>query len=215
VQPAHYGRGNRCVLRYLVSEAGGERYAVIGKVVADGSGANAYRVLMALAARADERRTTPLQVPAPIGYRHDLGLVLLESVPGAALCSSRVKAYLRRESAPSQHAADEIATCARIAAALHSSPIDAAPRHLNDDLHALHRSAVALRARSPGLGSRLLERLQGVRERLGQSTPLAPVLCHGDFKLNQIIGDGACRTLIDLDTACLAEPARDLGQFLL
>jgi aminoglycoside phosphotransferase (APT) family kinase protein len=41
--------------------------------------------------------------------------------------------------------------------------------------------------------------------------PLA--VAHGDFDPSQVLFDGPTTSLVDFDTACLAEPALDLGQF--
>lgn len=215
VRLGHYGRGRRCVLRYLVSEPGACSRELIGKVVADGTAANAHLVLRALTADGHENKTRSLRVPATLGYHHHLRLLLLESVSGTALCSARVKSHLRGDQPQPRQAADEVATCARIAASLHRCSVDAGrQRAAEGDLRRLQRSAARIRAVSPQLGDRLLDRLHAVRERLSRSTPLSPGLCHGDFKLNQIVGEGRRRSLIDLDTACWAEPALDLGQFL-
>ena len=215
VRLGHYGRGRRCVLRYLVSEPGGGGRELIGKVVADGSAAHAHQVLRALTADRGENPARLLRVPATLGYHHHLRLLLLESVSGMALCSARVKSHLRGDQPQPHQAADEVASCARIAASLHRCSVDAGrQRAAGGDLRTLQRSTMRIRAVSPQLGERLLDRLHAVRERLSRSTPLPPGLCHGDFKLNQIIGEGPRRSLIDLDTACWAEPALDLGQFL-
>jgi aminoglycoside phosphotransferase (APT) family kinase protein len=56
--------------------------------------------------------------------------------------------------------------------------------------------------------------LAAAEARARRSRALPVRLCHGDFKHNQVLEDGALRTLVDFDTVCDAEPALDLGHFL-
>jgi aminoglycoside phosphotransferase (APT) family kinase protein len=66
----------------------------------------------------------------------------------------------------------------------------------------------------PSFGARAqswLERIAALGE---PSEPLKPCLCHGDFKHEQLLFDGAGSGLVDFDSLCQAEPALDLGKFL-
>jgi Ser/Thr protein kinase RdoA (MazF antagonist) len=82
------------------------------------------------------------------------------------------------------------------------------------DLARISASATDIDQVAPGLGRWLRDAVEAVAVRLGDSEALALCLCHGDFKHNQVLGEGPGTTLVDFDTVCRAEPALDLGQFL-
>jgi hypothetical protein len=222
VEPGHYGRQHRCVLRYHVTgaAAGAEREErlIYGKVAADGRGAVSEAAVVALRARLAEQGAAPrFTIPQPLGFRPDLQLALLEAIPGVPQIAQLLAARLRGEPAPpaSLTLEEMIDACARIAAALHSSQIELGPRReLADELAGLRAGFAHVRRISPALGARLEDWLARVEAAARQSPPLPLCFSHGDFTYTQLIFDGAATGLVDFDTICRAEPALDLGQFL-
>ena len=66
----------------------------------------------------------------------------------------------------------------------------------------------------PNLGRQFQDWLAQVADIDDDFEPLPLVFSHGDFRYTQLSSDGQFNGLVDFDTACQAEPALDLGQFL-
>jgi Ser/Thr protein kinase RdoA (MazF antagonist) len=144
-----------------------------------------------------------------------LCLLLLAPVAGHPVYSKQLKEYLRGESPDDRAAASAVRSCAEIAAGLHASPVPAVRlRRPEVDLAQILASATEISRVAPALGGWLRETVDAVAVRLRDTEALDICLCHGDFKHNQVLGEGPGSTLVDFDTACRAEPALDLGQFL-
>jgi hypothetical protein len=224
VEIGHYGRQHRCVLRYHLTgrrpgRATPERRLVYGKVAADERGALAGPVLSALRERLRENHGAyQFDVPRLVGFRPDLGLVLLEALPGVPRIAALLAAWPNGASAPAPEPRtliEALDTCAHIASTLHTSGITLGRlRTLDDDLALLRQGFGHVGRLSPALGARLLGWLEQVAACGAASEPLPPCLSHGDFTHSQVIFDGATGALVDFDTLCQAEPALDLGQFL-
>jgi hypothetical protein len=212
VSLARYARGHRCVLRYVSG-----RHVVVGKVIGNGTGGQAHTALRALTAGLNgaERARPHINVPRSLGYDSTLRLLLLAPVAGDTVYSRRLKDHLRGESQDDTAAVSAVDSCAAIAAGLHAGPAGAMQeRRPGVDLARISASATDIDRVAPGLGRRLREAVEAVAVRLGDTEALDLCLCHGDFKHNQVLGEGHGSTLVDFDTACRAEPALDLGQFL-
>jgi aminoglycoside phosphotransferase (APT) family kinase protein len=212
VSLARYARGHRCVLRYASG-----RHLVVGKVIGNGTGGQAHTVLRALAAGLNgaERPRPHITVPRSLGYDSTLQLLLLAPVAGDTVYSKQLKDHLRGESRDGMAAVSAVDSCAEIAAGLHAGPTMAVQeRRPGVDLARISASATDIDQVAPGLGRWLRDAVEAVAVRLGDSEALALCLCHGDFKHNQVLGEGPGTTLVDFDTVCRAEPALDLGQFL-
>ena len=223
VSLGHYGRRHRCVLRYDVEAAGTndgrERLVVYGKVAADDRGAVSHQAISALRegmAAGDPARR--FRIPASLGFHPELGLSLLTSVPGQPQVGRLLEARVRGGE-PAAWAAltleASIESCARVAAALHTSKIVLGRRRgPADELRELQRGIRAMGRISPDLAARLGAALEHAEDRLRATRPLAPCLSHGDFSSGQLLFEGAECGLVDFDTICQAEPALDLAHFL-
>jgi aminoglycoside phosphotransferase (APT) family kinase protein len=66
----------------------------------------------------------------------------------------------------------------------------------------------------PDLGRTHAEVVAQVVEALDRVPGEAPVLCHGDFKSDNLVVEDARLTILDLDRTGWADPAKDLGKFL-
>jgi Phosphotransferase enzyme family len=208
---ARYGRGNRCVLRYELNSR-----AVYGKIADDDRGVDADAVIAALEStlpRGPAHRC--FGVPRSLGYHADLRLLLLESVPGAPELSRLLKAHARGEGARLRDIERTVRSCAEIAAGLHASGVAVSDvRPAAGEIARVGEGVADVATIAPELGEWLTRTLGAVQVRLDGARELPACLCHGDLKHNQILFDGAGRTLVDFDTVCHAEPALDLGHFL-
>ncbi len=67
---------------------------------------------------------------------------------------------------------------------------------------------------APGLERRVAGLVDRIESRLGTLRAEPLCLIHGDFKPSQLLVAGERPALVDLDRACLGDPALDLGNFL-
>jgi hypothetical protein len=231
VELAHYGRQQRCTLRYRLErgDSGASGLVVYGKVAADGSGARTMPVITALRDRLGDGT---VDIPRVLGFRPDLQLMLLEALPGRPQVARLLKARLAgtglstsRVTGPgtgpgngpaeSPELEEAVERCGRIAAAIHGSAVEVERRRtFDDELDWQERSIGALRRVCPELGIQLQEWLRRTADHGRATEPLPLCFGHGDFTYTQLLVDGPHCGLVDFDTVCLAEPALDIGQFL-
>ena len=208
-----YRRRQRCVLRYTIA-GDGRRLVVYGKLAPLRRGPPYDEILEPL--RTHLARGERFTIPRLLGFRPELGLALLEEVPGVAAIGPALRARLCDRPSPGSRPLEEmLATCARVAAALHGSGLRlGAMRTLDDDMLALARDVELTRPFAPELAERASGWLQHLAAHARRSEPLPACLCHGDFKHTQLFFDGPRTGMVDFDTICRAEPALDLGHFL-
>jgi hypothetical protein len=221
VELVSYRRRQRCVLRYTVAgTTGGDQVrnlTAYGKVSASGDETLNSRILDALRDRI--RRPAALYrftLPRSFGSRPDLQLMLLEALPGEAQIGPALKERSRGQPPPVAPSLEEmVATGGYVAAMLHASGVDLGrPRTLDGELAGLLGQIASVRQFVPSFGARAQSSLERIAALGEQSEPLKPCLCHGDFKHEQLLFDGAGSGLVDFDSLCQAEPALDLGKFL-
>jgi len=145
------------------------------------------------------------RVPEPLAYLPDHGVLLLRAAAGEQLSSL----------APSR-TLDGVRRAARWLAALHASDVelDASEDPVQGVLR-LGRLAASAAASRPeleevfrGLLEILAERYEGVAGR----AELAPT--HGRFSAEHVFIAPEAVTVVDLDRAALADPAKDVGELL-
>ena len=221
IELVSYRRRSRCVLRYVVrgraiATGEPERLVLYGKLTPRGDDALYGETLASLRAHFEARHDGDrITIPRSLGWRADLGLALLEEVPGEAKVGTALRARLRAKPAgdgPTLEAM--LSRCVRVATALHGSGLPLGrPRPIEHRLADLEHEVEITRLFSPEFAARaggwLARVAAGVRR--SQAEPFR--LCHGDFKYAQLLFDGDAVGLVDLDNVCQAEPALDLGQF--
>ena len=211
VAAAHYGRRRRCAVRY---EGGEPRSAVVayGKVANDGGGRDTRAVTDALrVAGAD------FDVPQVLADRPDLGLIVLGRIAGAPRVAHALRARVRGTEAPpdAPPLEEAVATCGRIAAALHRVEVPLAERRTLDGELAVLRDSIDVVGRyTPELAARLNPAMVSVESGAADTPAAADVTAHGDFSYTQLLFSRDRRGLVDFDGVCRAEPALDLGCFL-
>ncbi len=220
IERVSYRRRRRCVLRYTITgrpAGSGEprRLVVYGKLTPRGEtldGPTLARLHDHLA-RGDGLRVA---VPRSLGWNRELGLALLEEVPGEASIGSALRARLEGQTRPDVPSLEAmLCTCARVAALLHSSRLELGPtRTFDDRLVELQAEIAVTRAFAPELAERARGWADRLAARARASEALPACLCHGDFKYAQVLFDGERVGMVDLDTLCRSEPALDLGQFI-
>jgi hypothetical protein len=220
----HYGRYQRCVIRYTVEgrqpdTSASQNQIIYGKVDGAGSGGLTVPVLAALREKVhDADKPGFFNIPRSIAYYPDMKLVLIEALPGEPIMKTLYQARLRQEitEVPGRLTLDQaIQSSARIAATLHASGIKFGRRQtMIDEIECLQEDLQLLTGIFPDLGRQLHVWLDEISDFARQSPPLPLCFNHGDFKYSQLVFDGQASGLLDYDGVCQAEPALDLGQFL-
>lgn len=224
VELVSYRRRTRCVLRYVVrgvAPRGGEpeRLVLYGKLTPLGDELLNGDALAQLRAHFEQRGGDRIVVPRSLGWRPELGLVLLDEVPGEARIGAALRARLR-DKPPAEGATLEamVATSARVAAAFHGSGLPLGrPRTLESRLADLEHEVEIVRLFSPELAERARVWLERLASAARRTEALPPCLCHGDFTCAQVLFDeldGGAVGVVDLDNLCQAEPALDAGRLL-
>lgn len=220
--PVRYKPGDRCVVRYELRTAAGER-TLFGKLLAAGWSAK-LALLDALAAAGRADPAVPPTLPV-VAHLPDLGLLLQPAVDQAVeLNRAGFDAAV-----PAATRAAWLRAAGRHLAGLQRCALPGAPeRSLAGDLDELAGYLPPLRQADPPLARRYQALLDGLARRVHAAPPPPPVAGHGAFRSDQFLLSGAAGAagtaaagrrmprlvMIDLDGACRAEPARDLGNFL-
>ena len=199
VELGHYGRRNRCVLRYEVEGRG----TVYGKVWSDDRGAAVSEMMEHLRGGLG-----PAAVPRVYAYLPELKLALLAALSGEPRLSRALK-----EGSPDVDRL--VGDAAAVAAALHGSVVPTpAVRSVDTELQEMRDHVALVRALAPPLAGVLEPILDQIEAAATTTTALPLVPTHGDFTPSQLLSDGAGSGLVDFDSVAMGEPALDLGQYL-
>jgi aminoglycoside phosphotransferase (APT) family kinase protein len=206
-EPVRYRPGLRCTIRYRQSTAAGHR-DLYGKVFATGASQIAHTsAALARASTADTR--LPLMMPV-VAMVDELSLVVYEACAGAlefhpVAVDDRVASRTR---------CDRWIAVGRAVAALHASTLASLPPYRSEnDLAELAAGQRAMAHHDDALARRFGATVdQLARHLAGDTNQTGPT--HGALRTDQILLAGKRVALLDLDGACLANPARDLGNLI-
>ena len=220
---AHYGRFERCVLRYSiegtqVATQTPRTITVYGKVDAEGLGSLTISILDALRERLKEPEVPyRFRIPHALGYDPNLKLLMMDALPGKPFFKELLKTWSgnngqAREnggtSSQSEMTLEQaIRNCSLIAATLHHSDIKLGPpktlemlvAQLREETKALGRTFPELRA--------LIESWIDETVGFSQTYPsMTPCFSHGDFTYTQLIFDESGGGLVDFDSFARQTP---------
>jgi ABC-type multidrug transport system fused ATPase/permease subunit len=224
-----YVAGHRCVLRYellwrLEPSRRTVKQVLYGKAYADDRGALIGPTVTAFREHVRTRTggSFPFLLPRFEGYLPQLRLALLEALPGTPLLPTLVRDHVAgglplTPRPPTAEGA--LRACARIAAALHASTVPGSalpgghPRTLTGEVVRLRAEVEAVAPLAPDLARTVHARLDDAAA-AAREEPLPFGPAHGDLTPSEVLLDGPISSLFDLDSACVAEPALDVGGFL-
>ena len=194
ISPVRYRPGRRCVLRYELSD--GQCTVLYGKVLAGDQSAELARIIGSLG----EHLAAQLVGAAPewqLVVQRDAGERNLASITGAT---------------PSDSELAELYAGGALLAGLHgrSSP-PGRRRSLTDDGGELRQYLLACERLAPETAALIDAGIQRISA-LDHSDAIGP--SHGAFRLDQVHLGAAGPVLIDLDSYCWSDPARDVGNLL-
>lgn len=207
VEPVRYKPGTRCVVRYETTGPDGA-VVLFGKLRAGGSVRQAE--IMSCLEQASRSVEDAPAVPPVVAVWPDLEMV----VQPAAIQELELHELASDPATPEPVLRREFRRAGAAVAALHECAVPpAAPRTLVDDLGELRTMSAAVAMADPALGRGYTE-VTDLLERASGDPPAQPVTSHGALRTDQLRAGRDRLGLIDLDTLCRAEAARDLGNFL-
>jgi aminoglycoside phosphotransferase (APT) family kinase protein len=208
VDTVRYRPGQRHVERVRLDD---EPWAYV-KTDRDASGARAVAVATYLRDLLT-REAPQAAVARPLGYVAEEAAALWWNVPGVPLS--------RRLTTGSTGAVQAVAEAGRVLRVLHESPTGpdsllrkGGPGAAHAEATETLRAGEHVRALVPDVGATYEQCVSDVVEALDRTPGQAEVVSHGDYKSDNLIVHGDRLTILDLDRAAWADPARDLGKFL-
>jgi aminoglycoside phosphotransferase (APT) family kinase protein len=208
VRVLRYRPGRTCVLRYVLDGSDDDTPTeVIGKVYPRGpKGAEVWQKMGALHALAGDVGIT---IPRPLARRDGSELIVMEQVPGMDLDGILIRSATERE------AKEGVRAAASALASLHDLTLETQEsRSLESELERLRRRVRRLHSAAPDL-ARDVEALLREISQFDLGLPQeGRCLIHGDYKPRQLLLDEDRMAVVDLDRACLGDPAVDVGSFM-
>jgi len=190
------------ILRYTV-DTPASTVSIYGKVQPGNRGLRTYRIVEGL---WEASRLYPgfLNLPRPLGFVEDFGLLLEERVKGRPVGGNRMSAEFVL-AGPA--AADALAV-------IHESGLETDERiTIEKELARLDRVADQFRYVLPAGHFMLLDLIAHMRDRVRKTDDEEFLPTHGDMKYDQFMHHNGELTLLDFDYFAIAETSYDLGKF--
>lgn len=190
------------ILRYTIDLPGSPGY-VFGKVQPGNRGLRAFNIVSSLWTAA-ARYPGYLHLPRPLGFVHEIGLLLEEGVRGQPVTGRRTAA----EFALAGNAAAEAL------AVIHESGVECDSRiEIEREIARLDRVAEQFAYVLPDGHFLLRDLIAHMRDRVRKTDEEDILPTHGDLKYDQFIFHNDTFTLLDFDYFAMAENSYDLGKF--
>jgi hypothetical protein len=195
------------MLQYHLAHSMGQS-VLFGKLLAR-DGAALCNAFLALAQASQVDPALP-RIPPLVAYWPDWHMLLQGAVNGVEL---HTFAFDHSIAVEQRHA--WLCRAGQAIAALHRSTTLPGPhRTLAADLAELHEYQALMAQINPRLAARYATTLEALEHLAGTCVEPAPVPSHGALRTDQFLVEQNQLVLIDLDSFCWANPARDLGNFL-
>lgn len=202
IQRVRYMPEIGAILKYTI-DIPGIPATVYGKVQPGGRGLRTSRVVEGLW-QAAARYPGYLNLPRPLGFVEDIGLLLEEGVRGRAVGGNRTST----EFALASNAAAEAV------AVIHESGLAADERiDIERELARLDRVAEQFAYVLPGGHFLMKDLITHMRERVRKTEEEDRLPTHGDLKYDQFVYHNDHFTLLDFDYFAVAETSYDLGKY--
>ena len=190
------------ILRYTIDQAGAPA-ELYGKVQPGNRGLRTFNVVSGLW-RAAEQYPGLLNLPRPLGYVAEMGMLLEEGVRGRPVGGNRTSTEFRMTG---NAAAEALAV-------IHESGLEADGEiRIGNELERLDRVAEQFKYVLPTGHFLLTDLLAHMRDRVRKTLEEDVLPTHGDMKYDQFLFHNDQFTLIDFDYFALAETSYDLGKF--
>jgi Phosphotransferase enzyme family len=190
------------ILRYTMD--GSESHLdVYGKVQPNNRGLRTHRIVEGLW-KASKVYPGYLNLPRPLGFVQDVGLLLEERIKGLPVSGNRMSSPFLLTAAA---AADALAV-------IHESGLETGERiTIEKELERLDRVAEQFKYVLPAGHFMLLDLIAHMRDRVKKTDEEDFLPTHGDMKYDQFMHHNGELTLLDFDYFAMAETSYDLGKF--
>ena len=201
VQRVRYMPEQTAILRYTM-KAAGSPVKVFGKLQPGHRGLRTFRIVEGLW-QAAARYPGFLNLPRPLGYIEEMGLLLEESVRGKAVSGNRMSTQFGMAA---NAAAEALAV-------IHEAGIPADETiRIDDELARLDRVAEQFTYVLPSGHFLLRDLIDHMRDRIRKTEQEDVLPTHGDMKYDQFLFHNDVYTLLDFDYYAMAETSYDLGK---
>ena len=208
VTPIRYKPGSRVVLRYDLHTSSGQR-TVFAKVLAQDD--DQLTATLATLFQASQAAPAMPRILPPLAHFPELHMVVQPEV----LDGVELHARVFDPAVDSAWREQWMRQVGASLAGLHASVGAPGPqRRLEDDLCELQEYLKAVARISPELTAGFEGTIVDIAALAENRAEPAPVASHGAFRTDQLMIEHEALVLLDLDSFCWANPARDVGNFL-
>ena len=206
--PVRYAPGLRCVIRYTLQTPSGKE-VFYGKSFT-GDAERLMNTLMDLHKSSEENPDMP-SISAPVAVWPEMEMILQTAVPDGIEFT-----HFAYDQAYDASIREEwFVKAGRALGVFHNnSTAPSETKTVYDDLQDLHEYTVIIAKVRPDMAVKYEEVIQLILTKVDHFKEPKPVASHGTMRTDQYILQGDRLAMIDLDSYCWANPARDLGNFL-
>ncbi|HET9590142.1 MAG TPA: phosphotransferase [Anaerolineales bacterium] len=206
--PVRYKPGLHCVIRYTVQTPSGNKM-FYGKSFS-GNAEQLMKTITDLHKSSQENPDMPL-ISVPVSIWPDMEMILQSAVPNGIefthfIYDQRYEVSVRES---------WMVKAGRALGVFHNnSTAPSETKTVYDDLRDLHEYTLIIAKVRPDLAAKYEEVIQQIITKVDHFREPKSVASHGAMRTDQFILQGDRLAMIDLDSYCWANPARDLGNFL-
>ncbi|HLO14267.1 MAG TPA: phosphotransferase, partial [Anaerolineales bacterium] len=206
--PVRYKPGLHCVIRYMVQTPSGKEM-FYGKSFS-GNAERLMRTLTDLHQSSHENPDMPL-ISVPVTIWPEMEMILQSAVPGGVEFTTFAYDPSYDESVRESW----MVKAGRALGVFHNnSTAPSETKTVYDDLRDLHEYTLIMAKVRADLAAKYEEVIQQIITKVDHFKEPKAVASHGAMRTDQFILQGDRLAMIDLDSYCWANPARDLGNFL-
>ena len=206
--PVRYKPGLHCVIRYTVQTPSGNKM-FYGKSFSGGA-EQLMKTVMDLHKSSQENPDMPL-ISVPVAIWPEMEMILQTAVPNGVEFTHFI--YDQRYDVSVRE--DWMVKAGRALGVFHNnSTAPGETKTVYDDLKDLHEYTLIIAKVKPDLAVKYEDVIQQIIAKVDHFKESKFVPSHGAMRTDQFILQGDRLAMIDLDSYCWANPARDLGNFL-
>ena len=206
--PVRYKPGLHCVIRYTVKTPSGNKM-FYGKSFS-GNAEQLYKTIIDLHQCSEENPDMPL-ISAPVAVWPEMEMILQSAVPNGIEFTHFI--YDQRYDTSVRES--WMYKAGRALGIFHNnSTAPSETKTVYDDLRDLHEYTLIMGKVRADLATKYEEVIQQILTKVDHFKEPKAVASHGAMRTDQYIVQGDRLAMIDLDSYCWANPARDLGNFL-
>jgi hypothetical protein len=208
ILPVRYKPGLHCVIRYTVRTPSGNKM-FYGKSFS-GNAERLYKTVIDLHTCSEENSEMP-SISAPVAIWPEMEMILQDAVPNGVEFTHFI--YDQRYDVSVRE--NWMFKAGRALGVFHNnSTAPSETKTVYDDLRDLHEYTVIMGKVRADLAAKYEEVIQQIITKVDHFKEPKAVASHGAMRTDQYILQGDQLAMIDLDSYCWANPARDLGNFL-